>query len=199
MTGGMPQAAGVMDASAPPEPNGSRVGLIGRHPWRVLIVAVVLTIGYVGWWAGYAWVHYESRYTELEPGATADFGPATTRLVSLTVTDRLYGVTGAVPAFAAPGAQWVVAQVEVTRHDPDGVLLCTRMELLGGDRRTWTPAYAPVSRELPSCLSDEGAPEEPTVVELLYEVPAADSTRLVGVALDDPASSARVPVLTPPR
>jgi hypothetical protein len=85
---------------------------------RVLfpVGAFAAVLIYLIWWATYAGIHFNDRYSIRPPGAAGEIQGSSVRLVSLVRTGELGDANGDVPALPEPGAVWVVAELESVRH-----------------------------------------------------------------------------------
>ena len=166
---------------------------------RILFaVAALAAVGiYLIWWVTYAGMHYIPRFSMRPPGASGESHGASIRLLSLTQTDQLGDAEGGQPALPDPGAVWIVAELEVVRHDPAEEFFC-EAQLLGPERRLWSTASVRVNRSTPDCSRDRGV-GQPARVESIFMVPARYADQLSGLALTDSSSAARTPVITPPQ
>ncbi len=163
--------------------------------WLVAAIAVVVVGIYLVAWTTYARLHLPpERYTALPPGAAASQSGVEFVLLSLQQTERLADTFGA-PKAPAPGAVWVVARLEATVRTPGDAVSCT-LVLVDDRRRTWDKSSAFVSRTLPGCVPDAAVVGQPYPIEAYFQVPAVETDRLVGVAVEQ-FSSARDPLLTP--
>lgn len=152
---------------------------------------------YLIWWVTYAGIHYIPRFSMRPPGASGESHGASIRLLSLTRADQLSDAEGGQPALPDPGGVWVVAELEVVRHDPAKEFFC-EAQLLGPERRLWSTASVRVKRSTQDCNRDL-AVGQPVRSESIFMVPARYADQLSGLALIDSSSAARTPVITPPQ
>ncbi len=166
---------------------------------RILfVVAAFAAVGiYLIWWVTYAGIHYIPRFSMRPPGASGESHGASIRLLSLTRADQLSDAGGGQPALPEPGAVWVVAELEVVRHDPVKEFFC-EAQLLGPEGRLWSVASVRVQRPTPDCNRDLGV-GQPARSESIFMVPSRYADQLSGLALTDSSSAARTPVITPPQ
>ena len=168
-------------------------------PMRRILFAVAAfaaVLIYVIWWVTYAGIHYIPRYTMRPPGAGGELQGTTVRVLSLTRSDRLADAEGEEPGVPAPGAVWVVAELEAVRHDPAKEFLCGA-QLIGPERRLWSTASVRTRRAIQDCPLDLVV-GQPVRFESIFMVPARYADQLVGIALSDDSSAARTPVIRPP-
>ncbi len=162
---------------------------------------VCLVLLYIIWWTSYVETHVDERFAQQPPGAAgqAGAGGTTLRLLSLTsaplLADQGSGPDPE-PSPARPGTVWVVAVLEGVQAPGAEEYFCT-FELLGPEGRRWerTDQY---DRATPSCSSELFAPGTPVRFEATFEVPERFAGELHGIALLDPTTADRVPVITPP-
>ena len=161
------------------------------------VAAFPAVLIYLIWWATYAGIHFNERYTIRPPGAAAEVQGASMRLLSLVRAGELGDAKGGSPALPEPGAVWVVAELETVRQDPGKEFYC-ELVLLGPQERKWTEAVDPVTRSAPHCETDNPV-GQPVRFESVFMVPARYTDQLIGIALNDASSAARTPVVTPPQ
>ena len=173
--------------------------LLAKPRPAFLVVCLALVTIYLTWWVAYAQTHQEDRYTQLPPGQAAEFEDGTVRVVSLGVANELVRSSGGEPAVADPGAVWVVATVEVLVTRQTDRIWCS-MDLLSTDGRIWPKGGPGIERVLPGCPGDF-VTGQPYRFEAIYTAALADilDTRgsLAGLALPDPVSVSRTPVIRP--
>jgi hypothetical protein len=160
------------------------------------VAALAAVLIYLIWWVTYAGIHYIPRYTVRPPGAAGEVQGTSVRLLSLTRAEQLGDEIGANPGWPDPGAVWIVAEFEAVRHDASQDFLCDT-QLMGPQRRLWTPATAEVTRATPSCSPDDLVVGRPLRFESIFMVPVRFADQLAGVALPDNSTAARTPVVTP--
>lgn len=159
------------------------------------VAAFAAVLIYLIWWATYAGIHFNDRYSIRPPGAAGEVQGSSVRLVSLVRTGELGDANGDAPALPEPGAVWVVAELKSVRHDSEKQFYCA-VELRGPHRRLWPEAAYRVTRSTPRCDPDTPV-GHPVRFESVFMVPARYADRLLGIALDDPSSPARTLVITP--
>ena len=165
----------------------------------VLFVTVVyaLVLLYLLWWTTYVGIRTEERFVQQPAGAAGEVSGTSIRLLSLRqstlLADQRYG--GA-PQQASSGATWVVAELEAVRRPDAREFYCT-LELVGPDGRRWDK-QSNITRTLPWCDSKEIVPGRTVRFETIFLVPERFADQLVGVAVLNPATPDRVPVITPP-
>lgn len=169
-------AAGVEEAA------GVLAGARRGRAWRLLGCVLALVLLYLTWWTFYALTHTRDRFVQLPPGAVASGTSERYQLVSLVVSHELRGSRG--PSAPDRGALWVVAHLRVTGFGHPKFGYVCRLNLVGRHDRVWEPQmFTDVGRNTASCLdAKEG---RPLVVELIYQVPAADASTLYGLAVEN--------------
>ncbi|SEP80787.1 hypothetical protein [Microlunatus flavus] len=198
-----PGSLGVQAAAWPP-PAGPRLRTrltpARLRAWLNALLAVLLVALYLVAQHTYTATHLPPpRFQVLAPGAVAHGTWADFRLLSLTRTDRWGTESDDEAGEPQPGAEWVVARLEVTPRHRQDIELC-QLLLAVTDGRTWEPAsFDTPTHEGLSCV-----PEEPPAqtgvtypVVVAYEVPSVDVDDVAGLALD-PFSWRRYQLLRPP-
>lgn len=174
-----------------PDPAATR-----RRTWLLTAMVGLVVLIYLCGWSTYAAVHVHQRYRQLEPGAAAERGAVSFRLLSLRQT--LQVPTEDEPLAAAPGATFVVAVVELTQQQVEPVQGCEQLALLGQDGRRWDSTFASEAKLDPDfCQFDDVALGRPYRYSILFTVPSSHVDGLVGVAVLDEATATRTPVLRP--
>jgi hypothetical protein len=165
---------------------------------RVLFAfaALAAVLIYLIWWVTYAGIHYIPRYTLRPPGVAGEVQGTSVRLLSLTRAEQLADGTGTKPGLPDPGAVWIVAEFEAVRHDAAQDFLCDT-QLMGPQRRPWSPAATRVTRATPRCSPDDLVVGQPLRFESIFMVPVRYADQLAGVALPDNSTAARTPVIRP--
>ena len=165
---------------------------------RTALVATAvgaLVVLYLLWWTTYAQVHFAQRYAPQPPGTAGEVAGTSIRVLSLTAAPQLaHPAYGDEPESAAPGAVWVVAELEAVQAPGAPTYFCS-LELLGPDGRRWEHQIES-GRTLPACSSD-AVSERPVRFEEVFLVPERYRGRLVGIALLDASDPGRVPVVRP--
>jgi hypothetical protein len=160
------------------------------------VVAMVLV--YLFWWTTYVGIHFDERYAQRPAGAVGEVGGTTIRLLSLTrsamLADQKYGD---VPEQASPGTTWVVAEFEAVQRQGAPSFSCT-FKLLGPDGREWSQQSFLTKRTVPSCSPTAIQSGTPVRFEEVFLVPERFADRLAGVAVLDPSTADRSPVVLPP-
>jgi hypothetical protein len=167
-------------------------------PLRRILLAVgalAAALIYVIWWVTYAAIHLTPRYSTRPPGAAAEVAGTSVRLLSLVRSDELRDAMGGQPEFPAPGAVWIVAELEMLRHDSGKTFYCD-IKVLGPQGRVWPEAAFQVQRATSDCDIDNPV-GQPVRVESVFMVPARYVDQLMGIALEDGSTPARTPVIRP--
>jgi hypothetical protein len=160
------------------------------------IAAFAAVAIYLIWWVTYAGIHFNTRYSIRPPGAAAEVQGTTVRLKSLVQAGELSDANGRQPALPDPGTVWVVAHLEIFRHDPAKEFPCGA-ELLGPEGRRWKESLPKVKRAVSWCQLQNPVGQL-VQFESVFVVPARYADQLIGVALLDLSTAARTSVLTPP-
>lgn len=163
-----------------------------------LIISVSLVLIYVVWWVTYAGTHQGERFTQLPPGRAAESADATIALNSLIQAPELVDAKGGEPLAPDPGAVWVVAEMEVTRHRVGDAFPCG-FAAVGPEGRMWEGSRPYVERAVKTCDDDEFVVGQPYRFEAIFMVPQRYADQLAGVAPIDNSTAERSPVLAPPR
>ncbi len=141
--------------------------------WTVLMIAVVYVAGWVFW----ATIHQNTRFVQLPAGEgiTTSNG-STLRLLSMGRADELPNKYDEVKRPAA-GAVFVVVRFEATvTTDKETCPL----RLVGRDGRSWEESSQSMLREHDRfCMSYPL--NQPTVGEIVFEIPRAEADDLGGV------------------
>ncbi len=168
-----------------------------RASWLFLLVTALATAVYVLWWSTYAQIHQQERYAVLAPGAPAEVGGATVRLLGLQQTPLLADTDPAdEPEAPLPGTVWVVATVEVLKPGADERSPCG-VQLVDTDRRAWSTTSPLVDRALPRCSGDEIVAGRPYRFEASFAVPERSAASIAGLAVPDASTARRTPLLRP--
>ncbi|WP_425310639.1 hypothetical protein AADG42_18280 [Ammonicoccus fulvus] len=141
--------------------------------WTVLMISVV----YVAGWAFWATIHQNTRFVQLPPGegVTTDNG-STLRVLSITRAAEIPTKYSEVKV-PAEGAVFVIVQFEATVTTDKEI--CP-LRLVGRDGRTWEETQQSVFREHDRfCMSYPL--NQPTIGEIVYEIPRAEADHLGGV------------------
>lgn len=141
--------------------------------WTVLMIAVVYVAGWVFW----ATIHQNTRFVQLPPGegVTTDNG-STIRVLSITQADEIPTKYNEVVVPAA-GAVFVIVRFEATVTTDKEI--CP-LRLVGPDGRSWEESRQSMLREHDRfCMSYPL--NQPTVGEIVYEIPRAHVDDLGGV------------------
>lgn len=170
----------------------------GRARDWLVVVCVLLAIGsYWTVWVHYVKVHTVTRYVAAAPGAPYVTDGQTLRVLRLTRTTTLTSDNdGAEPQVASAGAEFVVAELELTLDHPVEYPECSPV-LVGPDQRVWERASLDVSRDLTVSCSDAKV-GVPLRAEVVYEVPSVWADQLYGLAVDDPTVVRPALVISPP-
>ena len=170
-------------AQPPPPPARLPPGRV--RAWLAAAVAALLVLLYLSFELTYASSHLDPpRYAPVDPGGVAHGKSADFRLLSVRQTEQWGREVGGQTGSPAPGAVWVVAQLEVTPREREDYLLCS-LSLVSTSGRSWEPVSLGPTHEGESCAPD------PEVVELGrtypfvlgYEVPAGEANRVAGLAV----------------
>ena len=154
--------------------------------WLTAAIAALLVLVYLVGELTYSSSHLPpSRYAPVAPGALAHGKSADFRLLSLRQTGRWGQEIGGEAGSPAPGAVWVVAQLEVTPREHEDYLLCP-LDLVATDGRSWDTASGAPTHEGESCAPDPEDVQLGTTYPFVlgYEVPADEADHLAGLALD---------------
>jgi hypothetical protein len=173
------------------------------HPQLPLRTALFVTsVGamvllYLLWWTTYAGIHLQERFVQQPPGAAGQVRDTSIRLLSLTRSSLLdmQKYAGS-PKQSSPGTVWVVAVLESVPEPGAPEFYCT-LELLGPEGRRWEDV-SEVNRHRPSCISRDTTPNRPAEFESIFMIPERYADQIVGMALMDPTTPDRVPVIIPP-
>ena len=171
-----------------------------RRAWLLAGCAALLVLTYLVGWTAYAanGLTALGRLEQLPPGAPGSSYGAEYRVRSLTVTAEIRDQNSPDRSeVAAPGASWVVAEIEVIRRDEVPDYYCS-FELVGPDRRRWDPDGPLVTRTTTSfCKAEELPLGRPGRVEVIFEIPDVFLDRIYGVAVPDARSRKATPVIRP--
>ncbi len=166
--------------------------------WLFLIVTALATALYVLWWSTYAQIHQQDRYAVLAPGAPAEVGGATVRLIGLQQSAQLADTDPTdEPEAPLPGTVWVVATVEVVKSVTDDRSPCG-VQLVDTDLRAWSTTSTLADRTLPRCSSGEIVAGQPYRFEATFAVPERFAASIAGLAVPDPTTARRTSLLRPP-
>ena len=161
-----------------------------------LTVSATLVLIYVVWWATYASTHQGERFTQLPPGRPAESADATITLLSLVQAPELVDAKGGDPVSTDPGAVWVVAGVEITKHRAGDQFLCG-FAAIGPERRIWEGSSPYVERAVNNCDEDEMVVGQPYPFEAIFMVPQRYADQLAGIAPIDHSTAKRASILVP--
>ena len=164
----------------------------------LLTISATLVLIYLVWWVTYAGTHQGERFSQLPPGRAAESRDATITLLSLVQAQELIDAKGGEPLAPDPGAIWVVAGIEITKHRADDQFLCG-FAAIGPDRRIWEGSRPYIERSAPSCDDDEIVVGQPYPFEAIFMVPQRYADQLAGIAPIDRSASKRSPILVPLR
>jgi hypothetical protein len=179
--------------------------LVGRldparlQAWLAAAVAGLLVLLYLCVQLTYGAAHLPPpRYQVLAPGAVAHGTWGDFRLLSLTRTDRWGRELDGEAGTAAPGSEWVVAELEVTPRRHDQYMLCT-LVLASTDGRSWEFYVGAPPHAGESCVPEGADAKLGATYRIVvgYQVPVTEVDHLAGLGLD-PYSWHRYPLLRPP-
>ena len=160
-----------------------------------LTVSATLVLIYVVWWATYASTHQGERFSQLPPGRAAESADATISLLSLVQAPELVDAKGGEPLSPDPGAVWVVAGMEITKHRAGDRFLCG-FAAIGPERRIWEGSSPFVERAVNNCDDDDRGRAAVPVRGDLHGA-AAYAVELAGIAPIDHSTAKRSPILLP--
>jgi len=169
--------------------------VLARPRVAFLVGCLALVTIYLTWWVAYAQIHQWDRFSQLAPGRAAEFEDGTVRVVSFGLADGLVRSSGGDPVIADPDAVWVVATVEVLSTRESDRIWCA-MDLVSTDGRIWPKGGPSIERALPNCPGDFVV-GQPYRFEVIYTAPRRAAGSLAGLALTDPISVSRTPVIRP--
>lgn len=161
--------------------------------WLALWIVLMICTTYIAGWVFYSTMHQRTVGLQLPPGQGVTRKGVELRIVSM---HQSRVVSGKYDSYAAtPGATWVIVTFEATVTPTEN--FC-HTELVGHDGRRWDYSTKVSGRERSfACFDFE--PGTPTLGELIFEIPEAEASRLMGMtAYYDRDWAFRTILLRPP-